>query len=170
MAGTTKKRRKRNLVEDAEGRLVIATNRRAHRDFDILDRVEAGLVLHGTEVKSLRDGRAQIADAYAYINRGEAWVTGLHISHYEHSSQAANHDPDRRRKLLLHRDQIDRLSSRIDRERLTLVVLLLYFRNNRAKVELGLAKGRRAYDKREAIKRREADLEARRDMARFGRR
>ena len=94
MAGTTKKRRKRNLVEDAEGRLVIATNRRAHRDFDILDRVEAGLVLHGTEVKSLREGRAQIADAYAYINRGEAWVTGLHISHYEHSSRAANHGPN----------------------------------------------------------------------------
>ena len=160
----------KRLRQAADGRLVIATNRRARRDYDVLETVEAGLVLSGSEVKSLREGTAQMGEAFAVIQRGEVWLIGLHIPPYAHASRQGGHIPDARRKLLLNRYEIDRLSSRIEQERLTLVPLQLYFRDGRAKLELGLARGRRAWDKREAIKRRESDLEARREMARFGRR
>ncbi len=151
-------------------RTVVATNRRARRDYDILDTVEAGLVLRGSEVKSLRDRNVQMADSYARIEDGEMWVHGLHISPWSHSSAFTGHDPDRPRKLLLHRSQIDRLGARVDQERLTLVPLSIYFRQGRAKMELALARGRRSYDKRQVIARRDADREAERAMARHRRR
>jgi SsrA-binding protein len=151
-------------------RIVVASNRRARRDFDILDTVEAGVQLAGSEVKALRGGNVQLADAYAHIHRNEVFLHGVHIAPYEHASRQGGHDPDRIRKLLLHRGQIDRWAARMQQERLTIVPLDIHFSDGRAKVELALARGRRRYDKREAIKRREADLEARRQMARHGRR
>lgn len=150
--------------------IVVASNRRARRDYEILDTVEAGIQLVGSEVKALRGANVQLADAYAHIHRNEMFLHGVHISPYEHASSQGGHDPDRIRKLLLHRPQIDRWAARMQQERLTIVPLDIHFRGGRAKAELALAKGKRQYDKRETIKRREADLEARRQMARHGRR
>jgi SsrA-binding protein len=152
------------------GRRVVASNRRARRDYEILDTVEAGLVLTGSEVKSLRAAKVQLADAFARVRGGEMWLYGVHISPYDHASAQGGHDPDRARKLLVHRHQLDRWAARVDQEHLTLVPLDIHFADGRAKVELALAKGRRSYDKRQAIRRRESDLEARREMARHGRR
>jgi len=140
----------------------IADNRRARHDYHVLDTVEAGLVLHGSEVKSLRLGQVQLADAYARVSDGELWLEGVHIAPYQFATGVGAHDPDRRRKLLLHRDEIDKLRARIDQERLALVPLRLYFREGRAKVELGLAKGRQKADKRHAI----AERDSRREMER----
>ena len=145
-------------------RLVVATNRRARRDYDILDTFEAGLVLKGSEVKSLREGKAQIAEGYAQIRAGEAWLHGVHVPPWSTSGMWAV-DPDRSRKLLLHKREIERLDARLAQERLTLIPLSLYFRDGRAKVELALGRGRKLHDKRQAIARRDADLEARRAMA-----
>lgn len=142
------------------GTKIIATNRQARRDYDILDHVEAGLVLRGSEVKSLREAKVQLADAYARIDGGEAWLVGLHIAPWRTAATHSGHDPERRRKLLLHRDEIDRLRARLDQERLTMVPLSLYFKDGRAKVELALAKPRRKGDKRQAIAARDARREA----------
>lgn len=142
------------------GTKLIASNRQARRDYDILDRVEAGLVLRGSEVKSLREAKVQLADAYARIDGGEAWLVGLHIAPWRTAATHSGHDPERRRKLLLHRDEIDRLRARLDQERLTMVPLSLYFKDGRAKVELALAKPRRKGDKRQAIAARDARREA----------
>jgi len=143
---------------------VIATNRQARRDYEILETVECGLVLKGSEVKSLRDAHVQFADANGWIRDGEAWLLGLHIAPYSHGQGVYGHEPDRDRKLLLRRDEIVRLKSRVDQERLALVPLSLYFKNGRAKVEIGLGKGRRRYDKRQLLAQRDADLEARRAL------
>jgi SsrA-binding protein len=143
---------------------MIATNRRARRDYEIIETVEAGLVLTGSEVKSLRDAHVQFADANGWLRDGEAWLVGLHIAPYSHSQGVFGHDPDRDRKLLMRRDEIIRLKSRVDQERLALVPLSLYFKNGRAKVELGLGKGRKRYDKRQLLSQRDADLEARRAL------
>ncbi|MDH3707247.1 MAG: SsrA-binding protein SmpB [Acidimicrobiia bacterium] len=150
---------------------VVATNRAARRDFEILDVYEAGIVLKGSEVKSLRESKVQLSDCYARIDDGEAWLLGLHIAPYSKSTaEAFGHETDRHRKLLLHRSEIDRIRPRLDQERLTLVPLRLYFRNGRAKVELAVARGKKTVDRREAIARRDADLDARREMARANRR
>ena len=149
-----------------QGAKVVATNRQARREFEILDTVEAGLVLRGSEVKSLRNAKAQLAEAYARIHEGEAWLNSLHISQYEHSSLAFGHDPDRPKKLLLHKNEIVRLQSQVDQKGLTIIPLSLYFVNGRAKVELALARRKNLVDKRQTIQQREADREARRDMAR----
>jgi SsrA-binding protein len=143
------------------GEKLVASNRRAHHDFDILETHEAGLVLQGTEVKSLRDSRADLKESYARIDRNEAWLLGLHISPYAQGNRA-NHDPLRPRKLLLHRGEINRLLGKIMEKGLTLVPLRLYFKHGRAKVELGLARGRKTLDKRQAIREREE----RREVAR----
>jgi SsrA-binding protein len=148
---------------------VIATNRRARRDYDLLDSVEAGLVLRGSEVKSLRESKVQLADAYARIDRDEAWLVGLHIAPWRTAANVGAHEPDRRRKLLLHRAEIDRLRARVDQERLTIVPLALYFKDGRAKIELALAKPRRKGDRRQEIARRDADREAQRAMSRSAR-
>ncbi len=144
---------------------LVASNRRARREYEILDTVEAGMVLHGSEVKSLRDGNAQLADAYARVERDEMWLHNLHIPHWQTSAGFGAHQVDRSRKLLLHRHEIERLGSRIAQERLTLVPLSIYFSSGRAKIELALARGKKLHDKRETIKRRDADREAERAMS-----
>ncbi|HSH23628.1 MAG TPA: SsrA-binding protein SmpB [Acidimicrobiales bacterium] len=147
---------------DAGGRSVVASNRRARYDYDILDTYEAGIVLQGSEVKSLRSAKAQLKDSYAYVSAGEAWLKGVHIVPYSHSSGFGAHEAERERKLLLHRSEIDELRRRIETDHLTLVPLSLYFLDGRAKVELGLARGRKRHDKRHAI----AERDMRRDVDR----
>jgi SsrA-binding protein len=162
-------KQKKSEAVDAEGRLVVATNRRAKFDYEILDTWEAGIELLGPEVKSLRAGRANLGDAFATIDRGEAWLEKLHISPYEPATRANPADPQRRRRLLLHRHEIERLDGRVAEKGLTLVPLCVYFRRGRAKVELALARGKHRHDKRETIRRREQDREARRAMRRHER-
>jgi len=153
------------MARDA-GTKTIATNRQARRDYDVLETIEAGIVLRGSEVKSLRAGHVQFADANVWIDRGEAWLLGVRIQPWSTAAGVFGHDPDRRKKLLLHKEEIERLASRVQQDRLTIVPLSLYFKDGRAKVELALARGRRKADRREAIAKREAELEARRAMAR----
>src|SRR5437764_1703151 len=140
---------------------LIADNRRARFDYELLERIEAGLVLTGTEVKSLRDGRTSMAQAYAEMRDGEAWLNGLEISTYDQGNRA-NHEPVRPRKLLLHRREIDRLYGQVREKGLTLLPTKLYFKDGRVKVELALARGKDVRDKRRAV----ADREAKRDMER----
>ncbi len=140
---------------------LIAENLRARHDYELLDRFEAGLVLTGTEVKSLRAGRARLGQAWAEIRGGEAWLQGAEIAAYEQGNRA-NHEPVRPRKLLLHRREIDRLYGQVREKGLTLVATRLYFKDGRAKVELGLARGKAMHDKRRAI----AERDARREMDR----
>jgi SsrA-binding protein len=153
------------MAERDADRKVVATNRRARYEYEILDTVEAGLVLLGPEVKSLRAGKANLSDAYATIRHGEAWLHHVHISPYEQAGRD-NPDPRRPRKLLLHRAEISRLQGKVAERGLTLVPLELYFKDGRAKVRLGLARGKRRHDKRESIRRREEE----RDMQRVTRR
>src|SRR5262245_22854063 len=129
------------------GEKVIATNRKAFHNFTILESYEAGLVLRGTEVKSLREAQVNFKDCYAAIDGDEAWLIGCHITPYHHGSDA-NHDPERKRKLLLHRREIGRLLGKVAERGLTLIPLRLYFKDGRAKVELGLARGKKLHDKR----------------------
>ncbi len=153
------------MARPPDGTTVIATNRQARRDFEILDTWEAGLVLRGSEVKSLRESKVNLADSYARLIESEIWVFGLHITAYSHAAPYLAPDPLRERKLLLHRHQIDVIRDRLTRERLSLVPLVLLFKGGRVKLELGLARGRRKVDKRQAIAARDAELEARRVMA-----
>lgn len=145
---------------------IVATNRQARREFEILDTIEAGMVLQGSEVKALRTGKAQLAEAYARIHNGEVWINSLHISQYAHAGHAFGHDSDRPKKLLMHKGEITRLQAQIDQKGLTLVPLSLYFRDGRAKLELALARRKRLVDKRQTIAQREADREAQREMSR----
>lgn len=147
---------------------VIATNRRARFDYEILESLEAGIALLGPEVKSLRAGRANLGDAYAVIRKGQAWLLNLHISPYEQAGRA-NPEPTRDRPLLLHRQEIRRLGGKLAERGLTLVPLRLYWKQGRAKVELGLARGKRRHDKRETIRRRETDRELSRAVRSRGR-
>ena len=142
----------------------IATNRKARHEYEILETYEAGLVLRGTEVKSLREGQVTFKDSYASISNQEAWLVGCHIPPYHHGTNA-NHDPDRSRKLLLHRREIERLLGKVAERGLTLVPLRLYFKEGRAKLEIGLGRGRKLHDKRDALRERDA----RREMARDAR-
>jgi len=155
-----------NKKVDTSGAKLIASNRKARHDYTILDEVEAGIVLHGSEVKSLREGQVQIADAYAHIVRNEMWLEGVHIAPYRFAVGVGAHDPMRSRKLLLHSEQIHRLQARMAKERLTLVPLSLRLKNGRVKVELGLAKGRQKADRRQAIAEKESQLEMRREQGR----
>lgn len=148
-----------------QGRRLIAANRKARHDYFIDATFEAGLVLTGTEVKSLRAGRATIVDGYATVRDGEVWLYGVHIPEYEHGSWT-NHEPRRPRKLLLHKAEIAKLIGRTKTSGATLIPLSLYFNNGYAKVELALARGRKAADKRHAIAEREAKREAERAMGR----
>ncbi len=142
---------------------VIAVNRQAAFNYEILDRYEAGLALTGTEIKSVRAGRVDLREAYARPQDGELWLLNAHIAQYDPAS-VFNHDPRRPRKLLLHREEILKLTAEVSQKGLTLVALRLYIRNHVAKVELGLARGKRQYDKRRAIRDRELDLAARQAM------
>jgi SsrA-binding protein len=143
------------------GTKLIAENRRARHDYQLLDRIEAGLVLTGTEVKSLRAGRAKLAQAWADVRDGEAWLQGAEIATYDQGN-AANHEPTRSRKLLLHRREVDRLDGQLREKGLTLVPTKLYFKDGRVKVELALAKGKDVRDKRRTL----ADRDAKRQIER----
>ena len=137
---------------------VVATNRRARHEYEILETLEAGLVLRGTEVKSLRTGQVNFKDSYATVRNGEVWLLGCHISPYSHGTDA-NHDPERDRKLLLHTREIRRLVGKIAERGLTVVPLKLYFKNGRAKIEIGLARGKKLHDKRATLRERETRRE-----------
>lgn len=150
------------------GRKVIAQNRKARHDYSIEDVVEAGLVLTGTEVKSLRAGRASLVDGFAEVSGGEVWLRNVHIPEYTEGTWT-NHEPRRSRKLLLRKDEIRRLAGKTQERGLTLVPLSLYFKDGYAKVEVALARGKRSYDKRQALAERQADREAQRALRSRGR-
>ncbi len=142
----------------------VAQNRRARHDYEILETYECGIALSGAEVKSLRLGQVSLQDAYARIDDGEAWLVGAHVAPYEYASGYGRFEPDRSRKLLLHRHQIDELAGQVNQKALTLIPLSIYFKHGKAKVEIALARGRRLYDKRHAIAEREANREAARTI------
>lgn len=149
----------------ADGRLVVATNRKARHEYQIVETYECGVVLVGTEVKSLREGKASLVEAYATIDEGEVWLRGLHIPEYS-MGHWTNHSPRRTRKLLLHRKEIDSLFGKVREGNSTLVPLQLYFTGGRLKVELALARGKQDYDKRQDIKRRTEEREVTRELGR----
>ncbi len=139
----------------------VVKNRRAFHDYFVLESMEVGVVLSGTEIKSVREGKVQMAEAYCRVENGELWIIGMHISPYTHGSYT-NHDPLRPRKLLAHRDQISHYSEEVERKGLTMIPLNLYLKKGRAKLEVGLCRGKKLWDKRDAT----ADREAQRDIAR----
>jgi SsrA-binding protein len=145
----------------AQGEKTIVDNRRARHDYHLSDRVEAGIVLTGTEVKVLRDGKATLQQAYADVRDGEAWLVGLHVPEYRQGNRA-NHEPDRPRKLLLHRREIDRMYAQVREKGMTIVPTRLYFKDGRVKAELALAKGKDLHDKRRDV----ADRDAKRQIER----
>ena len=147
------------------GRKVIAQNKKAHHDYSIADVIECGLVLTGTEVKSLRAGRASLIDGFAMVNNGELWLMGVHIPEYTEGTWT-NHTPRRDRKLVVHKQELNKLIGKLKDSGTTLVPLQLYFKDGRAKVEIAVAKGKKAHDKREAIKEREANREVSRVVSR----
>lgn len=148
-----------------KGRKIVAQNRKARHDYHIDDTLEAGLVLVGTEVKSLRAGRATLVDGFAEITQGEAFLHGVHIPEYTEGTWT-NHEPRRVRKMLLHRHEIEKLDSRINQRGYTLVPLALYFKDGRAKVEIALARGKKSYDKRHALAAKQADREKQQALGR----
>jgi SsrA-binding protein len=153
-------------TSDESGKIrVVASNRRARRNYSVVDTVEAGLVLVGSEVKSMRDGKMDLKDSYAHIDNGQAYLSGSYIGPYEFARDGG-HAPERERKLLLHRREIDRIAGQLAEKGLTLVPLQVYFKNGKAKVELGLAKGRSTVDKRQALKEREHDREIQKSLGR----
>jgi SsrA-binding protein len=157
MAKKGKKTKKGSGKDD--GTTTIASYKRAYRDYEILATYEAGMVLTGSEVKSLREGNAQIAEGYARVRRGEMWLDGIHIPPYTNAIGFGAHEPDRERKLLLNRAEIDKLDARTGQGGLTIVPLRLYWKDGRAKLEIGLAKGRTKGDKRQNLAERDADRE-----------
>lgn len=153
-------------MEDKADIKVIVTNRKARHNYEITNSVEAGLVLVGSEVKSLRQGKASLSDAYARVQKGEVWVIGMHIAHYKEAT-TENHDPLRERKLLLHRQEIKKLTRQVEEKGVTLIPLKLYFKNNIVKLDLGIARGKRKYDKKEAIAQRDAKRDLEREQKKF---
>jgi SsrA-binding protein len=148
--------------EDAGNDRVVATNRRARHDYEILETLECGLVLVGSEVKSLREGTAQIAGSYVRVDDHELWIFQMHVPPWSYAVGFGSHDPDRRRKLLVHRREIEQWRHKADAQSLAIIPLKLYFKEGRAKVEIALAKGRKQQDRRQALAKRDAEL----DMAR----
>ena len=147
------------------GEKLIASNRKAFHDYFVLQKMEAGIALTGTEVKSLREAKVNLKDSYVNVDRGEAWLVGVHISPYTHGNRE-NHEPERKRKLLLHRREIDKLQAQIVEKGLTIVPLRLYFKSGRVKAEIAVVRGKKLFDKRESEKRRELDREAEAAMKR----
>jgi SsrA-binding protein len=154
----------RQKTSDEDGIKVVSRNKRAFHEYDILDRIECGVVLVGTEVKSLRDGHASLEDAYAKIDDGEVWLIGSDIPEYAMGNRL-NHKPKRPRKLLLHRREIDKFAGKASQHGFTLVPLRLYFKQGRAKVELAVAKGKQMHDKRQSMKKADAEREMRRALS-----
>jgi SsrA-binding protein len=146
----------------------IATNRKAYHDYEVVDTVETGIVLTGTEIKSIREGRVNLRDGFAIVRDGEVWLLNVHIAPYAGGNRQ-NHEPLRERKLLLHRQEINRLAGRVQEKGWTLVPLRLYLKDNRAKIELGLVRGKRQYDKRETIAKRDFEREVQREVKGRGR-
>jgi SsrA-binding protein len=161
MAKKDARKAKSTVAGDGPGLKIVARNRRARHEYDLLEKVEAGLVLTGTEVKSLRNGKASLEEAYAEVDNGEVWLLGCDIPEYLQANRM-NHVPKRPRKLLLHRREINKLATKTSAKGMTLVPLSIYFKDGIAKVELAVARGRKTFDKREALKREEA----KRDMDR----
>ena len=159
----TDKKVKTARKADDSAMKIVARNRRARHEYDLMERVEAGMVLTGTEVKSLRNGRASLEDAYAEVDGGEVWLKGCDIPEYLQGNRE-NHLPKRTRKLLLHRREIAKLASKTGEKGITLVPLSIYFKKGMAKIELSLARGRKTFDKREAIKRQDAKRDIDRAM------
>ena len=151
-----------------QGRKLVAQNRKARHDYHLEDNVEAGMVLTGTEVKSLREGRASLVDGYADIKDGEVWLHNVHIPEYTEGTWN-NHEPRRVRKLLLHREQIRKLNNKVQESGLTIIPLALYFQDGYAKVEIAVGRGKKNYDKRQALAERQAKREADRAMSQRGR-
>ena len=147
-----------------DGIRVVATNRTARHNFFIEDTYECGIVLRGSEVKSLRDAKVQITESFAQLSGGELWLHNLHVAQYEFSSGHSGHEPLRVRKLLLHRREIDRIAARLQRERLSLVPTRLYFKDGRAKIEIGIGRGKKAVDKRQDLAKRDAEREMARQL------
>jgi SsrA-binding protein len=145
---------------------LIATNRKAYHDYEVIETLEAGLVLTGTEIKSIRAGKVNLTDGFVLIRDGEAWLLNVHIAPYSHGARD-NHEPKRERKLLLHRFEINRLATKVAERGWTMVPLRLYLRNNRAKVEIGLVRGKRLYDKRATIARRDAERDLERALKEY---
>lgn len=152
-------RRAKQKTDAASGDRVVATNRRARHDYEIIETLECGIMLTGSEVKSLREGKAQIADSYARIDEGELWLYQMHIPPWAFAVGFGSHDPDRKRKLLVHRHEIDDLREETKTQPLTIVPLKLYFKDGRAKVEIALARGRKQQDHRQALAKRDAERE-----------
>lgn len=150
----------------AEAVKVVATNRKAYHDYAIEDKFEAGMVLTGTEIKSVRAGQVNLRDSFATIKDGEIWLINAHIATYERGTFFSNHEPRRSRKLLMHRREINRLAAKVQEKGFTLVPLRMYLKNNRAKIEIALARGQRQYDKRSALREKETRREVEREIAR----
>lgn len=146
--------------ERARAQRIIAENRKALHDYHVLESWEAGVMLLGTEVKAIREGRVNLRDSYARVDKGEIWLSNVHISPYSHTGYA-HHEERRQRKLLLHEHEIRKMAGRVAEKGLTLVPLQMYFKNGRVKVQLALVKGKQLHDKRETIRRREVDRETR---------
>lgn len=146
--------------------MIEIQNKKAKFDYEILDAYEAGIVLTGTEIKSIREGKAQLKDSYAVIKNGEVFLLNMHISHYEQGN-IFNHDETRTRKLLLHKKEILKLRDRVEIEGLTLVPIKLYFKGNKAKILIGVAKGKKTYDKRESIKKRDIDRDLKKQFKNY---
>ena len=153
-----------DMNEQASEEKVVVTNRKAFHEYFIMETYEAGVALKGTEVKSLRAGQGNLQDAYAMVNNGEVWLIGMHISPFE-KGNINNHEPKRDRKLLLHKGEIRKIVGTISKKGLTLIPLKVYFKHSVAKIELGVARGKKSFDKREAIRKREVDRELRRKYA-----
>ncbi len=149
-----------------KGAKVVATNRKAFHEYEVVETLEVGIVLTGTEIKSVRAGKVNLVDGFALIRNGEVWLLNVHIAPYDFGSRE-NHEPRRERKLLLHRSEISRLLGKVSERGWTLTPLRLYLRDNRAKVELGLVRGKKLYDKREAIARRDADRDLERTLKEY---
>jgi SsrA-binding protein len=163
--GQAKRTKERKAAaRDAGGRVLVASNRKARHDYHIDDTYEAGIVLMGTEVKALRAGRASLVDGFASVDGGEVWLEGVHIPEYAQGTWT-NHAPRRKRKLLLHRLEIDKLAVAAREKGFTIVPLSLYFSNGRAKVEIGLARGKREFDKRQSLRERQDRREAERAIS-----
>ncbi|MHB8263367.1 MAG: SsrA-binding protein SmpB [Acidimicrobiales bacterium] len=176
MSGSNSRSGKSQAGKSRSGQLqssnnrVVARNKRARYDYEILEAFECGLVLHGSEVKSLRMGQVALTDSYARIHSGEIWLVGVHIAPYTQAGAYGMHDPERSRKLLLHRKQIDTLAGKALEKSLTLIPLSIYFKDGKAKVSLALARGKRSWDKRRSIQERDAMREASREVAHATRR
>jgi SsrA-binding protein len=149
-----------------DGVKLVARNKKARFNYEIVDRMEAGLALKGTEVKSLRMGKANLTDAYGKLKNGEAWLMSCHISPYPYAYYD-NHEPERPRKLLLHKRQIRKLTGKVNEQGMSLIPLAIYFKRGKAKVELALARGKRKYDKRQALKKRDQEREVARALRHY---